>query len=200
MRTVTSVDTEIHRIAADMMTAQTKGDLGAMLVREVKRFDRYDLAVISARVRQDINLLPMPYREKFRPYAEKWFFGRYHDLLNSDRNRAWEHMQEPITDRETFERYCRMIPDACLREEQDVPYPGDNERMVPFYRLFYYLLCAFAIFVRDEPGHPMGTPFPGGFTVHTKKGICYCPIRDKEEEIWHSICNFCPVLQDPDNL
>lgn len=200
MRTVTSADTEIRRIAADMASAQTKGDLGAILAREIKRFDRYDLTVISARVRQDIDLLPMPYREKFRPYAEKWFFGRYHELLKSDRDEVWTRMQEPITCRDTFEKFCCMIPDACLRDDQDVPYPGDNEKMVPFYQLFYYLLCAFAIFVRDEPGHPEGTPFPGGFTVHTKKGVCYCPIRDKEEEIWHSICNFCPVLQDPDNL
>ncbi|WFN34202.1 DUF2115 domain-containing protein [Methanogenium sp. S4BF] len=200
MRTVACADTEIRRIAADLAAVRTKGDLGAILAHEVKRFGRYDLTVISARVRQEVDLLPMPYREKFRPYAEKWFFGRYHELLKSDRDGAWAQMKDPITDRETFEEFCRMIPEACLRNEPDAPYPGDNSEMVPFYQLFYYLLCAFAIFVRDEPGHPVGTPFPGGFTVHTKKGVCYCAIRDKEEEIWHSICNFCPALQDPENL
>lgn len=200
MRTVTCAETEIRRIAANMAAARTKGELGAVIAREVKRFDRYDLAVISARVRQEVDLLPMPYREKFRPYAEKWFFGRYHELLKSDREGAWARMQDPISDRDTYDKYCRMIPDACIRDELDAPYPGENEKMVPFYQLFYYLLCAFAIFVRDEPGHPVGTPFPGGFTVHIKKGLCYCAIRDKEEEIWHSICNFCPALQDPDNL
>lgn len=200
MRTVANPETEIHRIAADMEATTTKGELGECLAREVRRFSQYDLAVISARVRQEVDILPNPYREQFRPYAEKWFFGRYHELLKYDRTGAWARMQEPITDRETFEQFCRMIPDACLRSQPDTPYPGENETMVPFYQLFYYLLSAFAMYVCDEPGHPEGTPFPGGFTVHTMNGTFYCAIRDKEEEIWHSICNFCPALQDPKNL
>ena len=203
MRAVTDPETEIHRIAAEMGAAETKGELGEILAREVKRFSNYDLTVIGARVRQEVDLLPHPYREKFRPYAEKWFFGRYHVLLKYDREGAWQGMQgmqDPVSDREIFEKYCRMIPDACLRDEPGAPYPGENEAMVPFYQLFYYLLSAFAMYVCDEPGHPEGTPFPGGFVVHRKKGRYYCAIRDKEEEIWHSICNFCPALQDPDNL
>jgi uncharacterized protein (UPF0305 family) len=200
MRTVASPETEIRRLAAVMEAAQTKGELGACLAHEVKRFGHYDLMVIGARVRQEVDILPLPYREAFRPYAEKWFFGRYHDLLKCDRMGAWTRMRDPITDRETFVNYCRMIPDACLRNEPEAPYPGDNAAMVPFYLLFYYLLSAFAMYVCDEPGHPEGTPFPGGFTVHQKNGQYYCAIRDKEEEIWHSICNFCPALQDPDNL
>ncbi len=200
MRTVADPDTEIRRIAADMAAAKTKGDLGVCLAREVRRFGHYDLAVLSARVRQETDILPNPYREQFRPYADKWFFGRYHELLKCDRTGAWKQMQDPITDRETYMKFCRMIPDACLRNEEYAPYSGDNEMMVPFYHLFYYLLCAFAMYVCDEPGHPEGTPFPGGFTVHKKRGAYYCAIRDKEEEIWHSICNFCPALQDPKNL
>jgi len=200
MRAVADPDTEIRRIAADMKAAKTKGELGESLAREVKRFSPYDLTVISARVRQEIDLLPNPYRDSFRPYAEKWFFGRYHELLKYDREGAWKQMQDPITDRETFDKYCQMIPDACLRDEPDTPYPGNNQEMVPFYHLFYYLLSAFAMYVCDKPGHPEGTPFPGGFAVHRKKGNYYCAIRDKEEEIWHSICNFCPALQDPKNL
>ncbi len=200
MRTVADPDKEIHRIAVDMEAANSKGELGEILACEVKRFSRYDLTVIGARVRQEVDLLPNPYREKFRPYANKWFFGRYHELLKSDREGAWTQMQDPITDHETFVKFCSMIPGACLRDEQDAPYPGENEAMLPFYLLFYYLLSAFAMYVCDEPGHPEGTPFPGGFTVHRKKGNYFCAIRDKEEEIWHSICNFCPALQDPENL
>lgn len=199
MRSVADPEREIRRIAAAMEAAETKGELGKVLAREVKRYNRYDLTVIGARVRKEVDLLPNPYRDKFRPYAEKWFFGRYHELLKCDREGAWQRMQSPVTDRETFVTYCRMIPDACLRDDHDAPYPGENEEMVPFYLLFYYLLSAFAMYVRDEPGHPEGTPFPGGFAVYRKNGRYYCAIRDKEEEIWHSICNFCPALQDPEN-
>lgn len=201
LRAVTNQNTEIHRIAADMEAAKTKGELGEVLACEVKRFSQYDLTVFFAWVRRDVvDVLPMPYRKKFRPYADKWFFGTYHELLKSDREGAWQQMQDPVTDREIFEKYCRTIPDACLRDDHGETFSRDNTVMDPFYLLLNYLLSAFSMYVRDEPGHPEGTPFPGGFAVHRKNGKYYCSIRDKEEDVWYSICNFCPALQDPDYL
>jgi uncharacterized protein (UPF0305 family) len=38
-------------------------------------------------------------------------------------------------------------------------------------------------------------PFPGGFSVEQRGGDYYCLIRDKEKEIFYSICNFCPAHQ-----
>jgi uncharacterized protein (UPF0305 family) len=61
--------------------------------------------------------------------------------------------------------------------------------------LFYYLLAAFTIFVRELPGHPVGTPFPGGFLVEERDGIYYCPVREKEDDVETSICPFCPAEQ-----
>jgi len=199
MRSVANAEKEIRRIAAVMEVAETKGELGEILAREVKRYSQHDLMVMGAQARKVIDILPQPYREAFRPYADKWFFGRYHKLLLADRNGAWEKMTDPITDRETFVAYCRMFPDACLREDDDTVYLAGTEEREPFYRLFYYLISAYAMYVCDEPSHPEGTPFPGGFKVYRKDGVYYCPIRDKEEEIWHSVCNFCPAKQDPEN-
>jgi uncharacterized protein (UPF0305 family) len=51
------------------------------------------------------------------------------------------------------------------------------------------------MFVLDEPGHPVGMPFPGGFSVEQRGKDYYCLIRDKEKEVFYSICNFCPALQ-----
>ena len=56
------------------------------------------------------------------------------------------------------------------------------------------------MFVADEPGHPPGTPFPGGLEVTKNNEGYLCPIRDKEEEIFYSVCNFCPAKQDEKNL
>ncbi len=61
-----------------------------------------------------------------------------------------------------------------------------------------YLMTAFAMYVLDEPGHPVQMPFPGGQTVYRSGDHYYCPIRDKEEEIFYSICNYCPAIQTPD--
>ncbi|HDQ07879.1 MAG TPA: DUF2115 domain-containing protein, partial [Methanoculleus sp.] len=113
---------------------------------------------------------------------------------------AAPQMQQAITDPETFHAYCAMLPDGCLRDDDGAEISwGAHTAASPWYQLFYYLLCAFAMYVLDEPGHPVGTPFPGGFAVFSRDGRYYCAIRDKEEEILHSICNFCPALQDPAN-
>ena len=108
-------------------------------------------------------------------------------------------MNNPISNRETFLAFCAVIPDGCKTATEE-PSHDNLPRRTETDQLFYYLLSAFTMFVLDEPGHPIGTPFPGGFRVKKENGEILCPIRDKEEEILHSICNFCPAVQDPANL
>ncbi|MBN2734368.1 MAG: DUF2115 domain-containing protein [Methanomicrobiaceae archaeon] len=182
-----------------MKSFQKKGELGRFLAEELLKYPMHDLQRISARARDEIEILPMPYREKLRPHAKEWFFGRYHRLILSYRQGEFDGNNAPIRDPKTYLEYCDMIPKGCFDEKKD------KHRLVelkkaPFYDLFYYLLCAYAMFVADEPGHPVGTPFPGGFEVTKNENGYFCPIRDKEEEIFHSICNFCPAKQDENNL
>ena len=105
-------------------------------------------------------------------------------------------MTEPITDRETFLKFCNMVSDGCFRYDETterIPF-----RFTPRHRAFYYLISAFTMFVLDQPGHPVGMPFPGGFQVEERNGSFYCLIRDREKEVPYSICNFCPALQTED--
>jgi uncharacterized protein (UPF0305 family) len=183
----------IRAIAERMRRARTRGELGDLLAREVAAYSIFDLQVIGGRMQRDFGRLPSPYRERVLPFAQEWLFGRYHRLLVLFRKGAFAAMDDPITDRETFHAYCEMIPGGCFREDAESGYPPEK---APLYNLFYYLLCAFAIFVLEEPGHPVGTPFPGGFRVELRNGEYYCLIREKEQDIWHSICNFCPAKQD----
>jgi uncharacterized protein (UPF0305 family) len=75
----------------------------------------------------------------------------------------------------------------------------DNPIYGPFNSLYYLQLSCFFMFVLEEPGHPIGTPFPGGFTVKKCSDGYLCPIREKEKDIEYSICNFCPAKQDESN-
>jgi len=198
-----AAEEEIPHIADTMVRLGTKGELGRYLAGLAGRYTMFDLQVISGRTRHDIDLLPMPYREAFRPFAEEWFWGRYHRLLLMARDGSFfaAPMQKGITDPETFHAFCAMLPEGCLRDDDEAEISwGEHTAASPWYQFFYYLLCAFAMYVLDEPGHPVGTPFPGGFAVYFRDGNYYCAIRDKEEAILHSICNFCPALQDPANL
>jgi uncharacterized protein (UPF0305 family) len=99
----------------------------------------------------------------------------------------------PIRDPETFRDFCTMLQEGCF-------VPADAHERNPDFqspknRLFYYLIAAFTMYVLDEPGHPVGMPFPGGFTVEQRGSDYYCLIRDREKEVVHSICNFCPARQ-----
>ena len=98
-------------------------------------------------------------------------------------------MKEHIRDRDTFLGFCEMIPKGCFQWDQE------SFRYSPRHWFFYYLIAAFTMFVLDHPGHPAGTPFPGGVKVEEHNGTFKCLLRDKEKEVWFSICNFCPAHQ-----
>jgi hypothetical protein len=185
--------TSIRDITMRFQVARTKGELGTIVAHEVQEYTLFDLQIIGGRLNSEIEKLPSPYREAIRPYFREQLFGKYHQLLLMHRSGAFKRMTAPIRDREAFRNFCTMLPEGCFSWE-------DSSERNPYFRnpknrLFYYLIAAFTMFVLDEPGHPVGMPFPGGFFVEQRGKDYYCLIRDKEKDIFYSICNFCPALQ-----
>jgi uncharacterized protein (UPF0305 family) len=153
----------------------------------------FDLQIIGGRLNNEIDKLPSPYRESIRPYFREQLFGKHHQLLAMHRTRAFAGMTGSIRDPETFRKFCEMLPEGVFAWQ-------DSSERNPYFRnpknrLFYYLIAAFTMFVLDEPGHPVGMPFPGGFFVEQRGRDYYCLIRDKEKDVFYSICNFCPSHQ-----
>lgn len=183
----------IRAIARRLCSARTRGELGAVIAGEVQKFSLFEMQVIGGRMYAEVEKLPSPYRERIRPYFTEQIFGAYHRLLAMNREGKFQAMGSPLTDPATFVEFCRMIPLGCF--SQDDPSERNPCFRNPRNRLFYYLMAAFTMFVLDEPGHPAGMPFPGGFSVEKRKDGYYCLIRDKEKEIFWSICNFCPAKQ-----
>jgi hypothetical protein len=186
-------DPEIRAIAGRIGAARTRGELGIILTREVQGYSLFDLQIIGGRLNAEIELLPSPYREAIRPYFREQLFGKHHRLLAMYREGAFGRLTSPIRNREAFGRFCAMLPEGTL-EWNDAGERNPYFRN-PRNRLFYYLIAAFTMFVLEEPGHPAGMPFPGGFSVEQRGSEYYCLIRDKEKEIFYSICNFCPAKQ-----
>jgi len=187
------VSCEIRRIAERMQSAQTKGELGTIISHEVQEYSLFDLQIIGGRLNAEIEKLPSPYREAVRPHFREQLFGKHHLLFAMYRSRAFERLPAPISDRERFEKFCAVLPDGIFAW-------NDSSERNPYFRnpknrLFYYLIAAFTMFVLEEPGHPVGMPFPGSFRVEQRGKEYYCLIRDKEKEVFYSICNFCPALQ-----
>jgi uncharacterized protein (UPF0305 family) len=184
---------DIEYTCRTIRLARTRGELGILLVREVLRFSMFDLQVIGGTIREEIRKLPSPYREAVGSYFIDQIFGMHHRMLTQYRNGEFDRLQSPIGDRDLLERFCEMVPRACFSTD------GQSERSLtlnrPRYRFFYYLIACYTMFVREYPGHPVGMPFPGPFCVEEKDGIFLCPVREKEKDVFSSICNFCPAHQ-----
>jgi uncharacterized protein (UPF0305 family) len=187
------VSREIQTVAELMRTAATKGELGTIISHELQKYSLFDLQIIGGKLNTEIERLPAPYREAIRPHFREQLFGRHHLLLAMYRGKAFERLTTPIRDRESFDKFCTMLHTGIFAWD-------DSSERNPHFRnpknrLFYYLISAFTLFVLEEPGHPVGMPFPGGFKVEQRGREYYCLIRDKEKEVFYSICNFCPALQ-----
>jgi uncharacterized protein (UPF0305 family) len=184
----------IKEIAGRIKTARTKGELFTRLVHELQQYSLFDLQIIGGRLNSEIEKLPSPYREAVLPYFRGQIFDRHHQILAMHRNRSYGRLEkEPLRDPELFDKFWIMVPEGCFAWD-------DTSERNPYFRnpknrLFYYLIAAFTMFVLDEPGHPVGMPFPGGFKVEQRGKDYYCLIRDKEKDVFYSICNFCPAKQ-----
>ncbi|MEI8331168.1 MAG: DUF2115 domain-containing protein [Methanomicrobiales archaeon] len=183
----------VRETALRIRAARTRGELGTLIAHEVQQYSLFDLQIIGGRLYNEIEKLPSPYRETIRPYFHKQLFGKHHELLALYHRSAFGRMTTPLADPETFRKFCDMLTEGCFSWD-------DASERNPYFRnpknrLFYYLIAAFSMFVLDEPGHPVGMPFPGGFKVEQRGRDYYCLIRDKEKEIVYSICNFCPAKQ-----
>jgi hypothetical protein len=187
----------IREIAGTLKTCRTKTELEAALIHELQKYSLFDLQIIGGRLNSEIEKLPSPYREAVRPYFRAQLFDRHHQALALHRAHAEKTMAGvPLRDPELFLQFCAMVPEGCFAW-------NDTHERNPYFRnpknrLFYYLIAAFTMFVLDEPGHPAGMPFPGGFFVEKRGSDYYCLIRDKEKEVPSSICNFCPAKQAED--
>ncbi len=184
----------IREIADRIAPVRTKGELLALLVHELRNYSLFDLQIIGGRLNSEIEKLPSPYREAVGPFFRSQIFDRHHQVMALHRGHGGAQLKDrPLIDPELHAKFWAMVPEGCFAW-------NDASERNPYFRnpknrLFYYLIAAFTMFVLDEPGHPVGMPFPGGFTVEKRRDGYYCLIRDKEKDIFYSICNFCPAKQ-----
>ncbi|MEM2123832.1 MAG: DUF2115 domain-containing protein [Methanolinea sp.] len=188
--TIEDIRGSCRRISA----AVTRGEAGILMAREISSFSLFDLQVIMGRVRYEIHRLPRHYRTVAAPYLLGQVVDAHHRLLSMCTAGAFSRMGEPIRDKAAFDAYFAMVPEGCLAGSPSREYLPQFHS--PRHRLFYYILAGFTMFVLGEPGHPVGTPFPGGLSVTERDGKFYCPVRAKHRDVPFAICNFCPAIQD----
>jgi len=63
------------------------------------------------------------------------------------------------------------------------------------FHILYILCAAYNLFITRTPVHPVGTPFPGGFRVEKKNDEYFCPVKDKQKDVFEALCKFCIAKQ-----
>ena len=176
----------IIRECRDLQLAATRGDLGTGIALLVLRHSPNDIQQMKRNFGKKIQELSPEYRDRLTQKINEHLLGTFQAVRLRHQQGSFATMKEPVTDLQ--KSYWDMVICQCTSADDS------NSRI----RFLTYLLAAFCMFVLGEPGHPVGTPFPGGDTVQLIDGIYYCPVRERAGDVDAALCPFCPARQTPE--
>ncbi len=179
-------DTPVARQCQDLKQAKTRGELGERIARLVLTHSPSDIQQMKRNFKTKVQDLDPAYRERLTMKITEHLLGTYQRIRLDEQQGVYKTLHQPVSEEQ--KKYWEMV--ACQCGEMD---GGD----APAIRFLKYLLAGYCMLVLDEPGHPVGTPFPGGDEVELTNGIFYCPVRDKAGDVDAALCPFCPAQQTP---
>ena len=182
----------VKSVSAELLAAKNAEEAVPVLKRALEKYTIFDLQRVGGTIRREADLLPEPYRSRYRPYSMD-LLNQYHAFIADVR--SGKAKQKEILDRNLWDEYWRRAEESCFSDEvsKNSPEVGVG---TPAGKLFYRLVYGYAMLIAGLPGHPVGMPFPGGWTVKEENGKILCPIRDKEKDLPQALCNYCPAVQD----
>ena len=182
----------VKSVSAELLAAKNAEEAVPVLKKALERYTIFDLQRVGGTIRRETELLPEPYRSRCRPYSID-LLNQYHAFLSDVR--SGKSKQREILDRKLWDEFWKNAEESCFSDEvsKNSPEVGIG---TPAGKLFYRLVYGYAMLIAGLPGHPVGMPFPGGWTVKEENGKILCPIRDKEKDLPQALCNYCPAVQD----
>jgi uncharacterized protein (UPF0305 family) len=171
----------------DLREARTRGELGECIAALVLQHSSVEIQQMKRNFDDQIQEIAPEYRERLTKKITEHLLGTYQRIRLAQQQGLFRTMLEPVGDRQV--QYWEMVQEQCK---------DDYRRDAPTLRFLKYLLAGFCMLVLNEPGHPVGTPFPGGDSVQITEGVYYCPVRNKANDVDTALCPFCPALQTPE--
>ncbi|MGB9175929.1 MAG: DUF2115 domain-containing protein [Methanoregula sp.] len=170
----------------ELRQAVNRGELGEKIAALVLRYSPSDIQRMKQNFETKVQDLLPEYRDQLTKKIAENLLGTYQRIRLADQQGLFKTQREPVS-REQME-YWDMVAGQCRDGDK-----GD----APALRFLKYLLAGYCMLVLNEPGHPAGTPFPGGDRVEFTDGIYYCPVREKANNVDAALCPFCPARQTP---
>jgi uncharacterized protein (UPF0305 family) len=135
---------------------------------------------------EKVRAIDPAYRRRLEEAITAHLHGTYQRVRLMEQQGAFFRLDGPVPGHAPA--YWAMVAAQCTA--------GDEEDLR--LRFLKYLLSGFCMLVEEVPGHPAGTPFPGGDRVEMIDGVWYCPVRTKANDVDAALCPFCPARQTPE--
>ena len=171
----------------DLQQAKNRGDMGKRIALLVLQHSPVEILRMKQNFSNKIQDITPEYRDRLAKKITEHLLGTYQRIRLSQQQDVFKTMHEPVTEQQ--KKYWDTAGEQC-REDCG----GDGIEV----RFLKYLIAGFCMLVLNEPGHPAGTPFPGGDSVQFIDGTYYCPVREKANDVDAALCPFCPALQTPE--
>ena len=174
----------IAQSCRDLRQAKNRGELGERIALLVLQYSPAEIQQMKQNFSDKIEDLTPEYRDRLTKKITEHLLGTYQRIRLLQQQGVFKTMHEPVTEQQ--QKYWDMTGDQCHM---------DDGGGTPALRFLKYLLAGFCMLVLNEPGHPAGTPFPGGDSVQYTLGVYFCPVREKANDVDAALCPFCPALQ-----
>ena len=125
------------------------------------------------------------YRKEYDQAYIQSFLMRIKEIRNNNRD------YEGFIEADELQKAVKILKDQQKQAELD-----HNQHM-HFFKI-YRIITLYTTFIMDEPVHPVGMPFPGGFKIKQENGIYYCPVKEGQKDNPGAVCGICIAEQDQD--
>ncbi|MDI3549476.1 MAG: hypothetical protein PWQ15_578 [Methanobacterium sp.] len=159
----------------------SKDELLKILKKEARSIHITEIMKASNFLREDASYMPPKERDDYIARFTKAFFTRIKDIKDDQSN--YKGMVNP-------EKLSEF-----LKVQEELSQKSINNDEKCFHRIAC-VVSTYTAFVKEESIHPVGTRFPGGFTLKLVNGVYLCPVKDKQIDTPSALCRFCVSVQD----
>jgi len=170
---------EINKL--DLSVEISKNYLRDVIKSEASNIHIKDIMLAAAFLREDAKYMPKSYRDDYIERFSKSFFTKIKEIKEDKKVYPGN-----IKPRE-LEKFLELL------DKQNMASKGINEKC---FLKIAKIIATYTTFVLEEPIHPVGTKFPGGFVLHIEEGNYLCPVKDRQMKNTSALCRFCVSIQD----
>ncbi len=159
----------------------SKIHLMQVLKNEARSIHIQDIMKASHFLREDAKFMPPQERDDYIARFTKAFFTRIKEIKDDKSDYSGDVNPK------------NLLEFLEIQDELTLNAKNNDEKC--FHRIAR-VVATYTAFVKEESIHPVGTRFPGGFTLKLVNGVYICPVKDKQMNTPSALCRFCVSVQD----